>query len=60
MQCAIKGCSHEARKQCTECSRYFCNDHIETCNWCQASVCFECRDQHESSNPLHEEGGPNP
>jgi hypothetical protein len=61
MQCEVKGCSHQTQGQCTECSRYFCSDHIEKCDLCQANVCFECREQHIANNPLHEEGeGPPP
>lgn len=58
MKCATSGCSHEAPKQCSECEEYFCDQHVELCNWCQAYVCSECRDEHESNNPLHEEGAP--
>ena len=25
---------------------------------CQAFVCFECRDEHDANNPLHQEGTP--
>ncbi len=55
MKCAIEGCSHEARQECSECSRHFCNKHIETCSWCQETVCSDCRDEHEANNPLHDE-----
>lgn len=54
MRCKTSGCSQEASRECCECSRHFCSDHIEKCEWCQQYVCFECRDQHES-NPMHEE-----
>jgi len=58
MKCATAGCSHEGRRQCSECSRNFCNAHVETCSWRQTFVRFECRDEHDANNPLHEEGTP--
>jgi hypothetical protein len=58
MKCATAGCSREGRRECSECSRNFCDAHVETCSWCQAFVCFECRDEHDANNPLHDEGTP--
>jgi hypothetical protein len=59
MQCAVEGCSAKADQQCAECSRNFCEKHVDTCELCNATVCFDCRDAHEAS-PLHEERFPNP
>ena len=56
MKCATAGCTREGRRECSECSRNFCDAHIETCSLCQEPVCFECRDEHDANNPLHEEG----
>jgi hypothetical protein len=36
MQDAKEACSREAKKLCSECSRYFCDVHILRCNWCEA------------------------
>jgi hypothetical protein len=58
MKCATDGCSHEGRRECSECSRNFCDAHIETCSLCQELVCFDCRDEHDANNPQHEEGAP--
>lgn len=55
MRCATKNCSQDAKKQCADCSHLFCDHHIESCEWCQAYVCFECRDEHQANNPLHSE-----
>jgi hypothetical protein len=54
MKCTTPGCSHQAHTECSECSRTFCDKHIERCDLCQAFVCVECRDEHASS-PQHEE-----
>jgi len=50
MKCAKQGCSHEAR---IECSRRFCERHVERCDLSQADVCLDCREEHQS-NPQHE------
>jgi len=57
MQCSSANCSHKADKQCIECSRYFCADHVEICDFCEAPVCHDCREAHQS-NPLHDEDRP--
>ena len=58
MKCVMPGCSHEACRECSECSRNFCDKHAERCDLCEAFVCLECRDEHESS-PQHEEDSRN-
>lgn len=58
MKCAAAGCSHKATRECAECSRRFCEEHAALCDWCEAYVCYECRDEHESS-PQHEEASRN-
>jgi hypothetical protein len=55
MKCATAGCPHEAQQECTECSRKYCNQHVETCSWCQEPVCLACRDEHQANNPMHDE-----
>jgi len=59
MKCSTSGCSRGPQQQCSECSRYFCSSHIEKCDFCEAYVCFECRDTHQSSSPQHQEPLPN-
>jgi len=54
MKCSRHGCSGKAEKQCAECNGYFCSEHIEICDFCEAPVCHDCREVHQS-NPLHEE-----
>lgn len=58
MKCATLGCLDEARRECTVCSRSFCDKHAEKCGLCEAFVCFECRDVHECS-PEREEDSRN-
>lgn len=53
MKCATPGCSQEARRECIECSRHYCDRHVEWCELCQANVCLDCREEHQS-NPQHE------
>lgn len=54
MQCSRSDCTRKAEKQCVECSRDFCPLHFEICDLCEAPVCHDCRETHQSS-PLHEE-----
>jgi len=34
--------------------RYFCPDDYEVCDFCEATVCRDCREVHQS-NPMHED-----
>ena len=59
MRCAVEDCTHEAKRQCADCTRRFCGKHVKACHWCSAFVCFACREEHQAQDHLHEEGTPN-